>query len=461
MAMDLQAVFDGPPSTLEELLLAREERAKRQREWFHGSGTACLISFTMNLPGEVKRFTLARRGFAEGLSAIKQAADGLAYLREGEMETAAGNEALILLDAPPLEVKRRTVLLEDAHPLGRLFDIDVLDSSGKVLSRADIGEKPRQCLLCGNTAHVCARSRAHALEAVMRETARILYTYFADKAADRVAAMAVRALLYEVCVTPKPGLVDRDNSGAHHDMDIFTFLDSGAALSPWFRDMYRIGYDNGTHTPQRLFDKLRYAGQGAEQAMFRATGGINTHKGLVFSMGLICGALGALEAGGEQVRQAEQVAAFCADLAQPTLTELEQSAQDGTPRTAGERLFLAHGVTGIRGEAAAGFPSVMRYSLPAMRELIKRGYPLNDAAAVALLCLIAHVDDTNVMHRAGIQASKEIQAQAKGLLDGLTQDNFRGQMQRLDREYIEKGVSPGGCADLLAVTLLLLFLETG
>ncbi len=106
-------------------------------------------------------------------------------------------------------------------------------------------------------------------------------------------------LLYEVSTTPKPGLVDRNNSGSHSDMDFFTFLDSSASLIPWFREFFCLGWDHSSESDGQIFERLRYAGQRAETAMFSATGGINTHKGLVFASAILCGALGKVHSGQE------------------------------------------------------------------------------------------------------------------------------------------------------------------
>ena len=114
------------------------------------------------------------------------------------------------------------------------------------------------------------------MELIQWQTAKLFHEFFRDRAADQAASAAVRGLLYEVSTTPKPGLVDRNNSGSHKDMDFFTFLDSSASLIPWFREFFCLGWDHSSESDGQLFERLRYAGQRAEAAMFSATGGINT-----------------------------------------------------------------------------------------------------------------------------------------------------------------------------------------
>ena len=108
-----------------------------------------------------------------------------------------------------------------------------------------------------------------------------------------MARTALKSLLYEVSVTPKPGLVDRDNPGAHGDMDYYSFIDSAAALAPYFSRCAALGRDSLCE-PGEVLTRLRPLGLEAEEAMKQATGGANTHKGLIFSLGILCAAAGRL-----------------------------------------------------------------------------------------------------------------------------------------------------------------------
>src|SRR4051812_47765287 len=105
-----------------------------------------------------------------------------------------------------------------------------------------------------------------------------------------ISQKALLSLLYEVSASPKPGLVDRYNQGAHKDMDFFTFMASSAALSNYFNDCVAEGVKYSGQNPQELFFSLRSLGVDAEKSMFEATDNVNTHKGLIFSLGIICAA---------------------------------------------------------------------------------------------------------------------------------------------------------------------------
>ena len=253
----------------------------------------------------------------------------------------------------------------------------------------------------------------------------------------RIAALARQALEREVLLTPKPGLVDACNSGAHKDMDKDTFLRSAAALEPWFRCMAERGRASLSETPQQLLSALRPMGMEAEQEMYAATEGVNTHKGALFSIGLLCAACGRLQ----MMEQPLTVENLCTLAAQMTegITQREMQAAD----THGLQVHAVYGVKGVRGEAESGFASVRELALPLLHQ--------PEGEYKALLALIARVHDTNVLHRAGEDGLLWLQRRAKDLLSEFSLQA----LEQLDRECIEKNISPGGCADLLAIALFL------
>jgi triphosphoribosyl-dephospho-CoA synthase len=274
-----------------------------------------------------------------------------------------------------------------------------------------------------------------------------------ENRANAVGALVRQALLKEVELTPKPGLVDRNNSGSHVDMDLASFHASIAALSPWFPIFYRIGESCRDLAPEMLLGHLRSAGLTCENAMFRATGGVNTHKGSIFSMGLLSAAVGRL--GGDELpdrnRLCEEVIRMCSHLVEDELLRLQ------TARTAGEKLFLAYGLTGVRGEAATGFQTVRSHGLPAFGRILTLGGGEEEALHEALLHLLAANHDTNLVHRGGLAGLAHVQARAKGLIEagGVRCHQFQAEMLNFDSDLIAQNLSPGGSADLLAITWFL------
>ena len=232
----LQELLSAAPLSLEQVLQAREQRVLRQQRLMKEGGT--MVSFTLNIAGAVKSSPLFSAAFAEGKRRILQGLryQGAAVLALEEIHEPTGDELCLLTDADLETVKRRMIELEESCPLGRLFDIDVMDATTDKISRRQLGFPPRRCLLCGESAAVCARSQAHPMEKLMERTVEIIWDFFSQQYAHEVASHACRALLYEVTAAPKPGLVDRCNNGSHRDMTPFTFIDSACVLYPYFRD---------------------------------------------------------------------------------------------------------------------------------------------------------------------------------------------------------------------------------
>ena len=487
--MNLNNVITGSPVTSGELRSARDRRVLKKWEFLTSGEGLCLVEFSLNIAGSIKVFPFARAAFREESRELTDRLSRFSVLKTEIFEEISGDYAFFLLKSPAVSVKKFLVSIEESHPLGRLFNLDVCGPDGISIKRHDLGLLSRTCLVCGEDAHICTAKKAHSMELIRWQTAKLFHEFFRDRAADMAVSAAVRGLLYEVSTTPKPGLVDRNNSGSHKDMDFFTFLDSSASLIPCFREFFCLGWEHTDESETQLFQRLRYAGQRAETAMFSATGGINTHKGLIFASAILCGALGKVHAGRELPLPFADVLQECRRLGKYSLADLRHPPNVQTPLsgsenqhvsghtsdkmesvpgamthsvslpTNGERIFTTYGIQGARGEAAAGFPSAIHIGLPALKTWTAAGFSLNDAAAMALLTLISEVDDTNMIHRGGPELAKKSKEQAKHLLSIVTKENFKDTLYTLDSRYIRENLSPGGCADLLAVSLMFYFLE--
>ena len=167
-------MFSGIPVELPAMLAGREARAARQEAWL--KEYACpLISFTLNIPGPIKTSAELRRAFDAGLTALEEQlrAAHLPCIAQTECHEVTGDEAMLAVDGDAASIKAITSTLEEQHPLGRLFDLDVLAADGTKLSRPT----PRRCLLCAEQAQVCARSRRHSVEELTAEIERLLTAY--------------------------------------------------------------------------------------------------------------------------------------------------------------------------------------------------------------------------------------------------------------------------------------------
>lgn len=437
---------------LSQMLEARERRALRQRELL-ARYQLPLVSFSMNIAGPVKNSPLIRRGFALGrellLGQLLRVKAPVIY--QEEIDEATGCEGLYVVNLSASALKAITLEIEENTVLGRLFDMDVLDPAGEKLARA----APRRCLICGKPAQECARSRAHSVPELQQKTQELLTTALDRHDAETVAAMAVRALLYEVAVTPKPGLVDREGNGSHRDMDFYTFLSSVSVLSPYFSECFTIGRQTAADPAPHTFSRLRGPGKLAEGKMLRATGGVNTHKGAIFTLGILCGALGRLPR--EDWGSPAVVLAQAAEMTRDVEKELS-ALKAADAQTVGQKLFVQRGITGVRGQAAAGFPSVLQVGLPVLEDGLSWGKSCDEAGAAALLAILSRTTDTNMIARGGMETAEEMRLRLVKLLAENPYPDLET-FRALGREFEAENLSPGGSADLLALCWLLHFLK--
>ncbi|WP_414449885.1 triphosphoribosyl-dephospho-CoA synthase MdcB [Burkholderia sp. 22PA0099] len=263
------------------------------------------------------------------------------------------------------------------------------------------------------------------------------------EAADAIAEFAERCLWLEVRTWPKPGLVSHVDRGSHDDMDAATFARSAAAIRPFLAELARAG------AARAEMAALRRIGLRAEHAMLAATGGVNTHRGAIFGLGLLCAAAG-WRATAEPVPALTLGACVAAQWGDEIL---------GGPRPSdshGERAIRRYGVGGARGEAANGFPAVYAIGVPALRaaRALRPGHA--EAARVqACFALIAALDDTNLLHRGGEAGLAFAQQAARDFLarGGVGADDWREQAAAVHRAFVARRLSPGGTADLLAMSL--------
>lgn len=300
----------------------------------------------------------------------------------------------------------------------------------------------------------------------------------ADRVCKELAALAVKALLDEAALFPKPGLVDPVSQGAHSDMDFTTLVRSAAALQQGFYECARIGYksaapfsagvrpctsDSGISvaaaqpTAAAVRKRLRTAGLALEKAMFAETRGVNTHKGAIFIFAYLLGAAGLLS-GATQLDGIRSVMelteTLCAQvrvLAAGLCSEDMAGVSAKRTLTHGEQVFLQYGCTGIRGEVEAGLPLVQRNVayLAGLTHLTQR-----DAYLYTLLHIIAENKDTNVLFRAGSTALRDLQTRCISIVkSGATGATLYAAVEALDVYCIERHISPGGSADIFAAVL--------
>lgn len=285
-------------------------------------------------------------------------------------------------------------------------------------------------------------SRA-AVDRSPRGTAAVWHEALADRDAAAIAACAVRCLLIELETWPKPGLVSHVDAGSHRDMDARTFQRSAAAIAPYLKALAGAGARGCG------MDALRVIGLDAEAAMLDATGGVNTHRGAIFGLGLLCAAAAAQAAG--QVGRGLTLGAIVA-----TLWGGEIATGPTLLHSHGEVVRRRYGAGGARMEAARGFPSIEQVALPALRLGTHLAAKDEEAGRVqACFALIAALEDTNLLHRGGPEGLRFARAAAGTFLDrgGVENTGWRDEAKAVHSAFVERNLSPGGSADLLAMAL--------
>lgn len=445
---------------LPEMLAGRERRAFHQRE-LHGMYPGALVCFTLNIAGPFKVFALSEEIFRITMEDITDALvkAGIHILHTETDRRSYGWEGYVATEADATLVKRALLDLEESTPAGRLFDIDVLRPDGSKVSREEFGMPARACLVCGRPTIGCARSRAHTVEEIQNKTVELFMRHLRGHgiSAELIGGLCRQAMLMEVYTTPKPGLVDRNNNGSHTDMDVGVFERSTAALGPYFVRCAKAGMEYSSDTPRGLLTVIRPLGICAEKEMFQATDGVNTHKGMIFSMGILACAAGWVLSHRSAEKDADRLVHVILDtagtIASPAwendLTDLERKVD----LTAGEEQYASYGIGGIRREAALGYPSVRALAWPKFRGQMLQHGQWELAGVRALMVLISQVTDTNIIHRSDLKVQEQVHHEVQEQLrDG---DLDQAQVLAWDRRFIEWNISPGGCADLLALTYFL------
>lgn len=269
--------------------------------------------------------------------------------------------------------------------------------------------------------------------------------------AERFGGMAADALLAELDTWPKPGLVSPLDNGSHDDMDYATFLRSIDVLRPFYAELAAAG---GAGVDM---DELRRIGRLAEDEMLAVTGGVNTHRGAIFALGMLCAAAGAA--------LAERSFLSAGWLARTVAERWGGDIMRGPIplNSHGSAALRRFGSGGARAEAANGFPHVMRIGLPALRAGRALAGKEEPARVHAFFALLAAMEDTNLLHRGGVDGLRDARRAASDFLlaGGVGGADWLAHATAVHRSFVARRLSPGGSADLLAATIFLDRLENG
>jgi len=449
--------------SIKELLLAKDRRSELRLERL---AAGCItLSFNLNIPGLPKSNESFHTFF---LTCLRELQGFLLSNRitidknsiHSQTDTAGDFFLVNIIDSDytARQIKELCESFEKNHAVGRLLDVDIVDEQGQPVSSG----KAKTCFYCNSAPAIyCMRKQAHDYAAMRMKVELEIAKYLEAKRKKRIckqlAILATQSLLHEVALAPKPGLVDRFDEGSHSDMDFSTFLNSTAALSVSFKKIADFAYSFPDEDIKKALPKLRLIGLEIEADMFAETHGVNTHKGAIFLLGFSIFVSAYLLARGSFSNEAfvKIIQEMNGDL---VARELGKKLYLGK-ETHGEECFRRFGAKGqgIRGEIQAGLPCVFLKALPVLHQQFDNEAILNDkilnrGLRHALLAIISENDDSNILYRKGEQVLDELKNRANDCLLKYGGLGFESAYVDLIQFCKGKKISPGGSADLLAVS---------
>jgi holo-ACP synthase CitX len=398
----------------DNILHAREKRSHQIEHLL--SNHEVVVSIKVNFPGDNKNHPLAYlviNGFV--LDEL-----GLKIIKSHWYSSLDGPYYLISVDDPGQSAKALASSFEENHPLGRFLDVDVYTRQGS-LSR----KEKRKCYLCDQRAHVCVREKTHSYQE--------LYDYIQEKTFayyhDFISQTMNQAILDELNLDPKFGLVTPKTNGSHPDMDYDLMIRAKDAILPFMIKIFDESIFINENTDYQRFIDL---GLKAEKAMYLVTGGINAYKGLIFHMGLLV-----LSYGYKLSRDDENHLSMTLKTMAKKI--LDRSVYD--QMTFGQKAQMMYQMQGARGQALSGYQDVF--------DVLKNNQALN--LHKMLISFIIRIDDTNLLKRAGgMDRYKKIKN-----LFAKTDINQANALENLSHECIRQNLTFGGSADLLILALVI------
>lgn len=284
----------------------------------------------------------------------------------------------------------------------------------------------------------------------MRNLLKIEDKIVGEELIFRIVELAQKAILYEVSSYPTPGLVSPVSNGCHTDMNFYTFIDSTMSLNKYFLKTCIVSLENCDYDV--IFNKLRDIGIEAETDMLERTNGVNTHKGMIFIMIVTISAIIInIKKHGKFINIRDEIKNLTKDLSKKDFDKLDEKKK----LTYGEKLFIKYNLKGIRGEVEEGLPIIFNVALKTFKE--SSNLNINDRLVQTLISIMAVNDDTTVLHRKDIDMLYYIKQCCKNILNigGMNSTGGRLSIDELDKELSVHRISPGGSADLLALTMFL------
>ncbi len=440
---------------VDKFLLDREARVSLQERLLNDNKDLTLITVRVNYPGIEKSNFITDE-------IHKIICDEISFLYEDKInfkrhyKNAEGYIAHFLMDLNAIKVKKAMIEIEENHVLGRCVDIDVyyvVEEKIITSSRKDLNKKPRKCFICDLDANICSRNQSHDIKDIKmyfenKYKEYLEYLNNRENIASILSDIATKAMIAEVSTYPSFGLVSPICSGSHKDMDYYTFLESSFAIKPYLKEMAKVGYSY--YSEEDTFKAIRKVGVEAEKAMFEATNNVNTHKGMIFLLGIVITSVAKVIFNNKEFKDISDVIKIMVK----DILEDFKNIDNKKDLTHGERLYKNFGFTGIRGQVKDGLAFIFDEVL---EEYLNCSFDGNDLYSNTLIKLMSIVEDSTIVYRHDFDTLKKVQKDCKNLLaiGGISSDNGKILAIKLEKEYIQENISPGGSADLLAIVIFL------
>lgn len=452
-------------SNLSEILNARESRTAMRLDI--SKRKMASISLSFNIPGATKSNADISKAFAYTVNMLDNFLLANRILinknESRQLIDAAGNFYLVPVSETAYSneaLKTICETFEQQHFLSRIIDVDFVDDCGNPISSG----KEKRCFICNNSAVSCMRSHKHSikelLDFVNDEIGKYLKINILKQVKARITAYATQALLLEISLSPKPGLVDRYNNGAHKDMDFFSFVSSTSALSAYWIKIIELANNYVQNKHGDVLIQLRIIGIEMETEMKRFTNGVNTHKGAIFIIGMLVYAVAKLIFEDNSLTDSNiqtELIALNKDNLKDELLGFNNNLAHG------KQIYDKYGTNiggGIRKEMSLGLPIVFKHAIKILQKAHKDNKDFLNKETTAqrvltkcLLQIISQNNDSNILHRANIEILDELKQKAANCLNN--EYDFRSNYNDLCKFCIKHNISPGGSADLLSASIFL------
>ncbi|MBU1020732.1 MAG: citrate lyase holo-[acyl-carrier protein] synthase [Firmicutes bacterium] len=415
-----------------DILTARETRAHHIEKIMKEHVDKTIIVMKANVPGidkNPKRIIFMCRYFHN----VLKDTFGKRILEYHFIKSLDGDYTYYVVEEAGNMVKEKTILIEEENVLGKLIDLDVYNE--RAITRNDIECEMRKCLICENYAHVCVRNKTHAQTEVIGKVNVIINDFLTEF----ILAKVIKCIYYELDLYPKFGLVSSRDNGSHTDMSFDTFVQSIFAIKPFIRDFILYGI-NDLDNPLIL----KEIGIRAEKAMFEATNHVNTHKGLIFLLGIFLPVFTkAIIHQEDAIAMKKQIKVVANEIIGKYFDNMNLK----TNLSHGDKIYLTYGLKGIRGQVLNGMNLI--FECPSYQDK-----PSIYVYHEYLLYFMSRLDDTTIIHKNDMETLQEVKQTAKAIVEKGGYTENRAEVAELSKEYMKRNISPGGSADLLVVKII-------